>query len=603
METPIKLRLLSSCLSLKKKSFSELGPYFQTLLDKARTDEDDEWVRVISNLLSVYPGNNGLKTEITATDDNNDALAKLFQETLEQFKNSTFTSQYFLIIVVDLKSCSLQPLIQQYQNQPTRDGLLPNNHFSLKKEAQADLLEPLNFLDQLEQKERDKTVNSNGNEPVNTSDAHVPNRIKKRPQPLNAGNNNASNPARKLSSADKPLQRKTSIITKPSQPQTPGSALVSPRLTPKPVKPRAAVIITDDEAKQKMLEQSDNEKRRANYIRTDKDPDRERKRLERLQAKEKKDAEREEKKKSKEIEKKRKLEETETMMNARKRVKEDPNKRQPPRPSNMPQMPTFFNNTGARAFMSPFGMPGASPTSSPFANMMVPFSPTSGGVQFNVINNPTTPTTAGAQNKMTQMLQEVLNQQTPPTTAPIASPLQNFTPTQGLPAPPSIRFNNPPTPTSGGQPRMPFMYFPQGSPGGPTVPPVKTHPNGMTQPNLQQQIQQKLMAITQTQPQHKPEQQPLTPTPNTAVSAQQRKQQLEEYLDKTLLKGCNKVSQSARQRIMDFLSGKIDINELPPDQIEEQQLIHEETKDNSVVHQIYFKMDHKAKTWKILKKY
>src|SRR3989338_1381130 len=53
METPIKLRLLSSCLSLKKKSFSELGPYFQTLLDRAQTDEEDEWVRVISNLLSV----------------------------------------------------------------------------------------------------------------------------------------------------------------------------------------------------------------------------------------------------------------------------------------------------------------------------------------------------------------------------------------------------------------------------------------------------------------------------------------------------------------------------------------------------------------------
>jgi hypothetical protein len=337
---------------------------------------------------------------------------------------------------------------------------------------------------------------SNGPDNVNTNSsdsAHVPNRIKKKPLPLNAGTNTAT-PARKLTGGtEKPqLQRKSSLL-KTSQPPTPGSATTT-TTSPKmglgairraQVQPRAAKQIDEHEAMQKMKEQSEKERTRANYIRSDKDPDRERKKIERLQAKEKKDTEKEEKKKVRELEKKRKIEETEVLQ--RKRLKEaDQVKRQPPRPptQNMPQMPSFFNN-GARPFMSPFmAMPGGSPGSSPFAMMMSPFSPTGSGVQFNVINNPTTPTSVGT-NKMSQMLQDVLNQQQqqPPHTntgqGAIPTSAHSFTPTQSLPAPPSIRFGNPNTPTSAG--RMPFMYYPGSTPPttNPTIP--TGIPNGIRQ--------------------------------------------------------------------------------------------------------------------------
>jgi hypothetical protein len=91
METPIKLRLLSSCLSLKKKSLADMGPLFQPLFDKSMSDEEeDEWVRVISDILSVYPTNNCMKPNISVKDaDKEDSLANLFQDTLERFKDGT----------------------------------------------------------------------------------------------------------------------------------------------------------------------------------------------------------------------------------------------------------------------------------------------------------------------------------------------------------------------------------------------------------------------------------------------------------------------------------------------------------------------------------
>lgn len=50
MDTNIKLRLLHSFISLRKKSFKDMEQDIQELLNLGAKD-DDEWVRVISNML------------------------------------------------------------------------------------------------------------------------------------------------------------------------------------------------------------------------------------------------------------------------------------------------------------------------------------------------------------------------------------------------------------------------------------------------------------------------------------------------------------------------------------------------------------------------
>jgi hypothetical protein len=50
METSIKLKLLHSFISLRKKSFKDMEPEIYEILNLGSHDED-EWVRMISNML------------------------------------------------------------------------------------------------------------------------------------------------------------------------------------------------------------------------------------------------------------------------------------------------------------------------------------------------------------------------------------------------------------------------------------------------------------------------------------------------------------------------------------------------------------------------
>lgn len=101
LETPVKLRLLMCCLSLKKKSLADMSQSFQTLVQKGMNDaEEDEWIRVISDILSSYPSHNCLKTSITVDDEGKEkSLSTMFADTVELFKNS-MSSIYIYIFLI-----------------------------------------------------------------------------------------------------------------------------------------------------------------------------------------------------------------------------------------------------------------------------------------------------------------------------------------------------------------------------------------------------------------------------------------------------------------------------------------------------------------------
>ncbi|KAL0489677.1 negative elongation factor A [Acrasis kona] len=552
LETPIKLRLLLGCLSLKKKALSDMGASYKTLFEKSTNDEqEDEWVRVISNVLAPFPSDNYLKTTVSDMQDEKGAsIVNSFSEAIQR--------------------------LSKVQPAPT-----PHNHFKTKFNP-SEINEPIIFF---EQKASAPTVDNVNNDPTR----------KKKPVPINSSLNHSAKPAaRKLSSGappafTKPTPGSTSSAVKPatnlpSKPPTPSAvkpipSTITSNITPRQtVQPRVAKQIVHEEAMLKMKEQGDKERKRANYIRSDKDPDKERKKVERIQAKEKKDLEKEEKKKVREQEKKRKLEETEQKEQQRKRVKETKpliNPQQPNMPG--PQLPGFANRVG-----NPFGaMP--SPVNSPFGLGMMPFSPVGpGGIQFNLINNPTTPTT---HNKMSQMLQEVLQSPSSMNGTPTS-----FTPTGNVPLPPNYMFNSqspikPP----------PFMFFPNHPQSQPQQQPLVS-PTGAQMTNLLQPFSPQQQPPQSFNP---PPQQYTAPAPQPQQSPMTSQQkQVEDYLDNKLLKGCNKVSQQTRNKILNFLSGKIEGSGK-----HEQELIHEEYKKDGdspeeVLHQIYFQMDYTNKTWK-----
>jgi hypothetical protein len=87
------------------------------------------------------------------------------------------------------------------------------------------------------------------------------------------------------------------------------------------------------------------------------------------------------------------------------------------------------------------------------------------------------------------------------------------------------------------------------------------------------------------------------PKPADGPLSQEKQQQLEEYVDDVILKGRNKANQEIRNRIIDFFTGAINVDSLASDHWREEILMHE---DDS--HRIFFTMDHRAKTWRVVKR-
>ncbi|KAL9642850.1 hypothetical protein ABK040_015821 [Willaertia magna] len=365
----IKLRFIMSCISMKKKQMSpSLVTNFCTLFKNIiENKHEDEWVRMMAEILYLYPEYCCLRTDVQKSvleelnltnnnnndamvDDNEETPKSYFQQAIKYFYEKAATNNNNRKAILrptiakylntsseaELKDFNQRKhLLESFVNYPNnapieQDKVLNNKHFKLKSAAYKQLLDPLTYLDELE------------NESNKKSSTVTPSPLKKvmptQPQrPLSgsgSGNNNVSTPTSAMkrfpttpSSANnvnnnrkmiggvtpglhtpQPTKPKTTMLTNTVLLPPHHNPLISPTATP--TTPRS-VFLDDTTALNKIKEQEAKEKgRRSSKALTDeqKQKEKERKRLERQEAKEKKEREKLEKKKQKE-EMKKKLQE------------------------------------------------------------------------------------------------------------------------------------------------------------------------------------------------------------------------------------------------------------------------------------------------------
>jgi len=519
-------------------------------------------------------------------------------------------------------------------------NITQNKHFNLRPSTCKNLLEPIHFLDELENESSKKGANV------------TPSPLKKLPPtsnrpPFNSNsstptsatlNKNKINPSaiKKVGTSNLPSTPKTAMLKTPIG--TPTTQLLSHPPTSSPAAPRS-VFLDDTIALQRMKEQQQNEKKRTSSKQlTDeqKQREKERKKVEKQELKEKKEKEKLEKKKLKEEQKKRQAEERKAAQQqsgvangpGRKRRKNNPANQQGSMDSlpgdgmdvmsgaNVPQMhphhpganqpqhmysttlinpsnpayyqtgPMFAGGAGANTGFGPFGAPSAG-----YPNMMNPsfFSPS---------NQPNQPQPS-AQQGGGQLLPNMANpQMNMPGGLPKNVPVDQTSFTQLL----GITQNNaarnpqgnllPQFAPGSAQPNFPPMLFAQGDPSmnmmfsGRQMPPQSQ----VRQPNPQNGYPQNYPNYMGVDPQaQQPTQQSATPQ----ISEEEKRQRLENLLNTSILKDCNRVTEDTKKKIIQFLSGAY----VRGPNTEDKVLIHEEV-DNDEKRQIYFHMDHNNRKWK-----
>ncbi|EFC49372.1 hypothetical protein NAEGRDRAFT_78183 [Naegleria gruberi] len=353
----IKLRFIMCCLSVKKKQMSPtLASHFCTLFKNIieSTHGEDDWVRMMAEILYLFPEHSCIRTDIqtsilnelaiSAPIEQEDSPQRYFQQAIKYFRNLSLKDEDNDAHMMNDDSknsqspfATLKPNVFKYLNvssegneQLTKEfnekkhyleemangrslysshscSLVSNKHFNLRPSACKNLIEPLSVLDELESESAKKNVG------VKLSP------LKKltptRPQTYNSNTHTPTSATmlnkNKLTGIKKinnlPSTPKTTLI---KNPPTHGTQLISTPVSS--ASTSRSVFLDDSVALQRMKEQQLNEKKRTSTKQmTDeqKVQEKERKKIEKIEMKEKKEKEKIEKKKAKEEAKKKQAEE------------------------------------------------------------------------------------------------------------------------------------------------------------------------------------------------------------------------------------------------------------------------------------------------------
>lgn len=470
---------------------------------------------------------------------------------------------------------NLKPLVQKYVNYESQPAKLqPHVHFSPKKPLDD---APTKFLDQICATMQPPTESHDDDKSSNKQ-------IKKMP-----------------AKASEKLIKPSSLITTPSK------------------KARVVKQINVIEAEEFSKLQDEATKRRRNSRNEDFLIEKERKKVERQEARDKKEQEREDKKRKREEEKS----EAQARKKARKEMSpEEPSNKPPSTPIAAPSTP--ISNAPKTQFANPF----------PFSPMMMP------NAQGNPENNkalqqmlsdalsqnkhPFAPNFFGGRHpQMNPMMppmgipppqqhKEESNKEASPQGAPFAAmfgmPMFGKQPPMGMPPHQGKPMAMPPNPM---MPPMgvpsPKMMFPMGAPPPFGMKPGMVPPFGVPQQQQHHQPQIPSMSAHHQQPQMPQIPQiPQIPSPSSAPSipsiantnnpppSPTTAASQAEVLCNNLLKGCNRVTPETRHRVMNFVTKKKE--NAPAGGIEEI-LLHEEKK-GAETHQIYLHVDYNTSLWK-----
>jgi hypothetical protein len=589
LDTPVKVRLLLSVLSLKKKALVDMGPYFNQLFDKLiQNEQEDDWIKVISGILRLFPDYHVLKSDVLDLIEHykEGGLKDELRKTIDHFKKlevknlCPLFTKYLQEQTISMHATS----VEEESNQDRwKERVQQHSHFKLKmnKQAQKDaLLQPIAFLSQKEVSDSrasspvDDTTTGTGLKKLGTKPAPV---AVPTPTPL---------------SGARALQTPTPTPTK-TQPSFLRTSRPNPS-TPFPIKQRSGISATA--AEPRVLKQlddtevmdlnivNDNKRKtaRSNIDQLEKD----RRKKERAEAKEKKEQEKKERQKKKEEDKKRKAEEMEKKKEERKKKKEEKAIEQQEKKKQKKASLQINTPISVPINLAGNKMQSQTPTSmtSPFGftpqqmngPLVNPFSILQSSVK---PGTPTTPASASAVSPYALANTFAALPVQPNSTQPMFTP---YAPQQTLPIISQFQVSETLKNTT------PFTFSPQQ---------IATD---LTRTS-------KLLAQLPGQPQSQgptnvaqlPKQPQTQPSPSSSMNSVQENQllQLENYLNSNLLQQANRVTEQDKQRILKFLCGRTDPLTMPSAQLIEQILIHEEIKDQEI-HQIYFQMDHRQKTWK-----
>jgi hypothetical protein len=620
-------------------------------------DQEDDWVKVVSEILSLFPNYHVLKSEIQQQQQHSSTAAESFEKTVQHFINicniqqqQPEQQQQSLLKPLYTRYIQQDPISSEPTNVQTEIGgdrwasrVQQHSHFKLKVPRQSHrdyLLNPIQLLsgDKSSAAEKPPLVTPVSLKPKKINTKLPPNMANSPQQPGTPSTPQSAKPAT------------PSFLRKSAPPAHTALAQKKSATTPTHPPSRGLKQLDESEARERLKEGATIDRRRTSYIRTldTVDPEKERRKQERQVAKEKKEQEKLNKKKMRDEDKKRKLEEKEKKTEERKKKKDDKGvpiepdrKRQKPNPvyTQAPGMnpmsqqklqgtpmtspfafapqqisplmspfPTFpvaaklGTPTGQTPTVtSPFGLPSTFatlPTGTPTSSTFAPFggNPSFYG-QFTMpgakpTTTPTLPQTPYNAFSPNQHVSQMQQQQQMQQLQQRASQIPKQIVTQPQQQQQQTALNQPPKLSQPLQQQI----------ASPLTHPPKLPLSNMQPLQQQQQIQHPPQQLQQLQPQQlpqQPQQQQQLQQPQQPPQHPDQRAQLENYLNNSLLKGCNKVSPSDHLLILNFLCGKTDASSLPENKQVEQVLIHEEVKEQlQEIHQIYFQMDHKQKTWK-----
>lgn len=654
----------------------------QNIIENKRGEDD--WVRMMAEILYLFPEHSCIRTdiqksilhELEMSDDyhhsgnlsDEDSPQHYFQQAIKHFQalamkqgdeNSSSTQKLSFSPATSLKPTVSKYLnvnsenmdramkeleekrhfLEEYSNTDGRTlnsnlyslrHYQPSNkHFTLRPSACKNLIEPLNYLDELENESSKKNVGVKVSPLKKITPSRPPmssSGSTSTPTSANLLNKNKLPGLKKISS-NLPSTPKTALLKTPPPSHTPTTQLISPPSATSNSAPRS-VFLDDSIALQRIKEQQQNEKKRTSnkqLTEEQKQKEKERKKQEKQELKEKKEKEKLEKKKQKEELKRKQMEEKKAAQQAalangggtgtgRKRRKNNPannNATQDNSDQNSMLSPSQVDpsNVAAAAgmhhmygYLNPMfatgaGNPGSFPPFNPgqYANLLSNtfFSPGTtqqGTSQPNQAGMPSVllpnmnPTLGnmqalgkppqGDQTSFTQLL----GINSSPNTRPPNNLLPPFAPPPGVSSFPNMLFN-PGDPASMNMLMRGAQLGANPSAGQPQMRQPSNYPV-----NFQQQPPPTTTAAaTQNPPQ----------TAQSVVTDEERKAKVEVYLNNNILKDCNRVSEETRSKIFNFLIG----NTSSDGGFEDKLLIHEEV-DNDEKRQIFFHMDHTNRKWK-----
>ncbi|KAG2389639.1 hypothetical protein C9374_014199 [Naegleria lovaniensis] len=683
----IKLRFIMCCLSIKKKQMTPtLASYFCTLFKNIIENKrgEDDWVRMMAEILYLFPEHSCIRTdiqksilhELEMSDEyeahENDSPQRYFQQAIKHFqalamKQDDENSSLSLQKLSYSPATSLKPTVSKYLNvhpesidramkeleekrnfleeYSSTDGknlnsnlyslrhYQPSNkHFTLRSSACKNLIEPLNYLDELENESSKKNVSVKVSPLKKLTPSRPPlSSSGSTSTPTSANLNKNKLPGLKKISSNLPSTPKTTLLKTPPPSHTPTTQLISPPSATSNSAPRS-VFLEDSIALQRIKEQQQNEKKRTSnkqLTEEQKLKEKERKKQEKQELKEKKEKEKLEKKKQKEELKRKQMEEKKAAQQAalanggaagtgRKRRKNNPaNATQdnadqnsmlsPSQDPNVaagmqhahPMYGTMLNQAGYLnpMFAASAGTPGGFPpfAAGQYANLLSNtfFSPPPGTAQQGTPqpNQPGMPSVLmpnmgnmqalgkppqGDQTSFTQLLGINSSPNTRPPNNLLPPP---FAPPTGVSSFPNVLF----APGDPASMNMLMRGAQLGANPSAGQPQMRQPPNYPVSNFQQPSPTTTTTAATQNPPQ----------TAQTVVSDEERKAKVETYLNGNILKDCNRVSEETRSKIFNFLIG----NTNSEGGFEDKLLIHEEV-DNDEKRQIYFHMDHTNRKWK-----